>query len=143
LTAGAIQVTAPQAANQWIIPVGIATSATAAVINGAGSSTAVKITSSVLEGLYTDVQTYNSNSTMTNANSVALVSASGGVVTITIPTAATNRGKVFNIKKTDSSANGVIISPVAGTIDGSATKTLAFQYDSLMLVSDGSNYFLI
>jgi len=143
LTAGAIQVTAPQAANQWIIPVGIATSATAAAINGAGSSTAVKITSSVLEGLYTDVQTYNSNSTMTNANSVALVSASGGVVTITIPTAATNRGKVFNIKKTDSSLNGVIISPVSGTIDGTATKTLAFQYDSLMLVSDGTNYFLI
>lgn len=143
--AGAIQVTAPQAANQWIIPVGIATSATTATINGAGSATAVKITSSVLEGLYTDVQTYSSNSTMTNANSVALVSASGGAVTITIPSASSpsNKGKVFNIKKTDSSANGVIISPVAGTIDGSATKTLAFQYDSLMLVSDGSNYFLI
>jgi hypothetical protein len=141
--AGGIQVTAPIAANQWIIPVGIATSATAAAINGAGSSTAVKITSSVLEGLYTDVQLYSSNSTMTNANSVALVSASGGVVTITIPTAATNRGKVFNIKKTDSSLNGVIISPVSGTIDGTATKTLAFQYDSLMLVSDGTNYNLI
>jgi hypothetical protein len=141
--AGGIQVTAPIAANQWIIPVGIATSATAAVINGAGSSTAVKITSSVLEGLYTDVQLYSSNSTMTNANSVALVSASGGAVTITIPTASTNRGKVFNIKKTDSSLNGVIISPASGTIDGSATKTLAFQYDSLMLVSDGTNYFLI
>jgi hypothetical protein len=142
-SAGAIQVTAPIAANEWIIPLGIATSANTAVINGAGSATAVKITSSVLEGLYTDVQLYSSNSTMTNANSVALVSASGGVVTITIPTAATNRGKVFNIKKTDSSLNGVIISPASGTIDGTATKTLAFQYDSLMLVSDGTNYNLI
>lgn len=143
--AGGIQVTAPIAANEWIIPVGIATSATTATINGAGSATAVKITSSVLEGLYTNVQAYSSNSTITNANSVALVDASGGAVTITIPSASSpsNRGKVFNIKKTDSSLNGVIISPVAGTIDGSATKTLAFQYDSLMLVSDGSNYFLI
>lgn len=142
-TAGGIQVTAPIAANEWIIPVGIATSTTAATINGAGSATAVKITSSVLEGLYTNVQAYSSNSTITNANSVALVDASTGVVTITIPTAVTNKGKVFNIKKTDSSLNGVIISPAVGTIDGSATKTLAFQYDSLMLVSDGANYFLI
>lgn len=141
--AGGVQVTAPIAANQWIIPVGIATSTTTAVINGAGSSTAVKITSSVLEGLYTDVQSYSSSSIMTNANSVALVNASGGAVTITIPTAVTNKGKVFNIKKLDSSANGVVISPAAGTIDGAATKTLAFQYDSLMLVSDGTNYYLI
>lgn len=140
---GGVQVTAPIAVNQWVIPVGIATSATTAVINGAGSSTALKITSSIVDGLYADVQSYSANTTITNANSVVFVSASGGAVTITIPAATGNKGKIFNIKKTDSSLNGVIISPVSGTIDGAVTKTLAFQYDALMLASDGSNYYLI
>jgi len=155
LAAGGIQVTAPQAANQWIIPVGIATSATAAAINGAGSSTAVKITSSVLEGLYTDVQSYSttivptpiSSAVMTNANSVALVDATLGAFTVNLPATSSpnNRGKVFNVKKIDSTSNAVTIAIVSGggNIDGTATKTLAFQYDSLMLVSDGTNYQLI
>jgi hypothetical protein len=155
LAAGGIQVTAPQAANQWIIPVGIATSANAAAINGAGSSTAVKITSSVLEGLYTDVQSYSttivptpiSSAVMTNANSVALVDATLGAFTVNLPATSSpnNRGKVFNVKKIDSTSNAVTIAIVSGggNIDGTATKTLAFQYDSLMLVSDGTNYQLI
>lgn len=133
--------TAPLAVNQWIIPVGVALSANKMAINGAGSATAVKITSTVVDGLYADVQTYSANTTLTNANSVVLVNASAGSRTITLPAPA--RGKIFNIKKIDSSLNAVVISPPSGTIDGSATKSLAFQYDSLMITSDGTNFFLI
>ena len=138
---GGLQTSAPVAVNQWVVPVGIATSATSLVVNGAGSSTAVKVTSTIVDGLYADVQSYSSSTVLTNANSVVLVSASGGAVTITLPAPA--RGKVFNIKKTDSSLNAVTISPPSGTIDGAASKSLAFQYDSLMITSDGTNFFLI
>ncbi len=142
-SAGAIQVTAPQAANEWIIPLGIATSANTAVINGAGSATAVKITSSVIEGLYANVLSVSASTVVTNAPSVVLVNASSGPITITVQNATTNNGKVYNIKKTDSTLNAVTIATGGGNIDGTATKTLAFQYDSLMLVSDGTNYQLI
>jgi hypothetical protein len=142
-SAGAIQVTAPQAANEWIIPLGIATSANTAVINGAGSATAVKITSSVIEGLYANVLSVSASTVVTNAPSVVLVNASSGPITITVQNATTNNGKVYNIKKTDSTLNAVTIATGGGNIDGTATKTLAFQYDSLMLVSDGTNYYLI
>jgi len=142
-SAGAIQVTAPQAANEWIIPLGIAISANTAVINGAGSATAVKITSSVIEGLYANVLSVSASTVVTNAPSVVLVNASSGPITITVQNATTNNGKVYNIKKTDSTLNAVTIATGGGNIDGTATKTLAFQYDSLMLVSDGTNYYLI
>lgn len=142
---GDIQTTAPIAVNQWIIPIGIATSTTAAVINGAGSSTAVKITGSVLQGLYADVLSVSANTLVTNANSVVLVNASGGTVTITVPSASSpsNIGKIFTIKKTDSSANAVTIATLGGNIDGVATQTLPLQYDSFMFVSDGTNYNII
>jgi hypothetical protein len=138
---GGFMMTAPIAANQWIIPVGIAVTSSILSINAAGSSTAVKITSEVVDGLYADVQTYAVNTTITNANSVVLVNASAGARTITLPAPA--RGKIFNIKKIDSSLNAVTISPPSGTIDGEASKSLAFQWDSLMITSDGTNFFLI
>lgn len=141
VTPGGLTATVPSAANQWIIPVGIAKDASTLIINAAGSSTAVKITSSVVDGLYADVQSYSANTTLTNANSVVLVNASGGSRTITLPTPT--RGKIFNIKKTDSSLNTVVISPPSGTIDGAATKSLAYQWDSLQITSDGTNFYLI
>jgi hypothetical protein len=143
-TPGGVVNVAPSAANQWVVQVGIAKSAFSLILNGAGSATAVKITSEVTENLYADVQTYSVNTTLTNANSVVLVNASGGSRTMTLPTPTTNRGKIFNIKKIDSSLNTVILAaPMGVTIDGSATRTLSNQYDSIMAVSNGTNYFLI
>lgn len=144
ITPGALTNVAPSAVNQWVVPVGIASSASKLVINSAGGSTAVKITSEIVDGLYADVQTYSVSTTLTNANSVVLVNAAGGSRTMTLPTPATNRGKIFNIKKIDASLNTVIIAPPVGvTIDGTSTKTLNYTYDSLMIVSNGTNYFLI
>lgn len=140
-TPGDLQTTSPTLAGQWIVPVGVATSATTMAVNGAGSSTIVKITSEADPFVYTSVVAVSSNTTLTTGSSVVLVNATGGVRTITLP--APTSGKIVHIKKTDSSLNGVIISPPTGTIDGAASKTLAFQYDSLTIVSDGTNFFII
>jgi hypothetical protein len=144
LTPGALTNVAPSAVNQWVVPVGIASSASKLVINSAGGSTAVKITSEIVDGLYADVQTYSVSTTLTNANSIVLVNAAGGSRTMTLPTPTTNRGKIFNIKKIDASLNTVIVAPPVGvTIDGAANRTLTNPYDSIMAVSNGTNYFLI
>lgn len=87
------------------------------------------------------VNSYSSNQVLTSANSVVLVNATSGAITITLP--APSSGKTLFIKKTDSSANAVTISAPSGTIDGAASKSLSGQYDALTIVSDGTNFFII
>jgi hypothetical protein len=90
-----------------------------------------------------DIQTYTVNTVLTSYNSIVLVNASGGPRTMTLPSPSSVRGAVINIKKIDSSLNAVTISPPSGTIDGAASASLAFQWDSLMITSDGTNFYLI
>jgi len=67
--------------------------------------------------------------------------ASAGALTISLPTASGITGKAYLIKKVDSSANAITIDPYGTeTIDGAATVTLASQYDSVIVVSDGTNW---
>jgi len=67
--------------------------------------------------------------------------ASAGAFTVSLPTASGIKGKAYLIKKVDSSANAVTIDPYGTeTIDGAATITLASQYDSVIVVSDGTNW---
>jgi len=140
-TPGATQASSPTLAGQWVVPLGVATSASTLTVNAAGSATAVKITSEVDPIVYTSIVTVSSNTTLTNGYTAVLVNASAGTRTITLP--APTSGKVFHIKKIDSSLNAVTISPPSGTIDGAASKSLASQYSSLTIISDGTNFFLI
>lgn len=91
------------------------------------------------------VETYlssvSTSVTLTESGKVALINASTAPVTVTLP--APKNGLMINIKKIDSSTNAVIIAPASGTIDGAANKPIYFQYDSLTVTSDGTNYFLI
>jgi microcystin-dependent protein len=68
------------------------------------------------------------------------VDATGGAVTITLPTAATaGDGGQLYVRKTDASANAVTIQTVgADTIDGSSTATISSQYAAEGIVSNGS-----
>lgn len=133
--AGKYTSTVPSSAGQWIIPVGIAVSSTEIIINGAGSATAVKLTSESDPFVYAAVSRVTSSTTLVAGNSVVLVDASAGAVTITLPSPI--NGKIFTIKKVDSSANAVTIDPTgATTIDGLSSKTIASQYDSYSIVGD-------
>jgi len=70
--------------------------------------------------------------------------SSGGTFTLTLPTAVGNDGKLFHIKKIDSSANAVTIDgATTETIDGAETITLDVQWHSLTIVSDGANWLII
>ncbi len=70
-----------------------------------------------------------------------LADASGGAFTITLPSVGDSEDVWINIKKTDSSANAVTVSPgVSGLIDGASTQTLPTQYDAIDLYCDGSTW---
>lgn len=84
----------------------------------------------------------NFNVLTTQAGSVFEVDASSGSVNATLPLAAdATNGFEITIKKTDSSANAVTIDGNgAETIDGATTQTLSNQYDSMILVCDGTEW---
>jgi len=70
-----------------------------------------------------------------------IVDASGGAVTITLPEISNcGEGRIIRIVKIDSSANAVTIScSGTDTIEGSASITLANQYDKALLQTINSS----
>jgi hypothetical protein len=71
---------------------------------------------------------------------VNLCTAGSGGITLTLPSASGNTGKIIYIKKIDAGAGNVIIS---GTIDGGSQKILYYQYESMTVVSNGTSWYII
>lgn len=72
------------------------------------------------------------------------VNATGGAKTVTIPLASTNKGMIVTIKKTDVSGNAVTVARTStDTFDGATSISLAAQYDSSTIYSDGSNWWIM
>ena len=88
-----------------------------------------------------NVRSVSAATTLTENDDVLKVDTTGGSVTVTLPDAALNRGKVFFVKKMVA-ANNVVLDP-ADTIDGAASNTFATQYQTLMVVSDGTNWLIV
>jgi hypothetical protein len=75
---------------------------------------------------------------------VVLADAPVGQVSIHLPAVADNVDRMITVKKIDSTSNGVVLNPNASeTIDGSTTKTLAVQYASLTIISDGDEWHIL
>lgn len=67
-----------------------------------------------------------------------LVDSSGGDVTLTLPLASTMTGKSLFFKKTDASANSMIVlANVADLIDGEVSVESDAQYDGLLMIASG------
>lgn len=82
--------------------------------------------------------------TILNTDRVITANAAGGAFTLTLPTASGINGRVLQIKKIDSTINVVTIDGNSSeTIDGSLTKKLCTQYESITLVSDGTNWLVL
>lgn len=83
------------------------------------------------------------NVTATDGIYAALCNCTSNNITVNLPTAAGNTATLM-IKKTDSSTNTVTVDGNgAQTIDGGTTAVLAVQYESITLVSDGSNWSIV
>lgn len=71
-----------------------------------------------------------------------LVIASGAGTTITLPSAATSRGRTLRVKRNDAT-NSVTVNTAAGLIDGASTVTLSTNKETLSVISDGTGWFRI
>ena len=75
------------------------------------------------------------------SESVILVDASSGAVTINLPAASGLSGREYTVKKIDSSTNIVTVDANGGeTIDGVLTKLLYTENESVAIICDGTNW---
>lgn len=84
----------------------------------------------------------NSDTALDDTDFTVLVNALSNPVTISIPDANVSEGRVYNVKKIDGSNNDVIIES-DDDIDGSTNAVISEQYDSYMLQSDGTGWWII
>jgi hypothetical protein len=107
------------------------------VTNGSGSIT---IASSGAESLVTKTSAY----TATATDYTILANATSAAFSVTLPTAVGANGKLYIVKKVDSSANAVTVATTsAQTIDGASTYVMGYQYQSVTVQSDGANWFIV
>ena len=72
---------------------------------------------------------------------IVLVDASGGAVTVTLPTPSS--GARVRVKKIDASTNTVTVSPSGTeTIDGASSHSISQQYETYEYVSDGTDWYV-
>jgi hypothetical protein len=129
-----VQAAASQTANlqEW-------QNSSASVLASVGPDGAAKFT-----GFSIAITSKTANYTATVNDSVILCDATSAGFTITLPASATNTGRKYVIKKTDTSANTVTIDGNASeTIDGATTVNIGTQYQSITIVCDGSNWWII
>lgn len=97
-----------------------------------------------LDALILESVPKSANYTATDEDSTILVDASGGVVTISLPPAADVVGIVYTVVKIDSSTNAVVLDPDGvETINGVATQSIAKQWASAQIQSDGTAWHII
>ncbi|HSX28214.1 MAG TPA: hypothetical protein VLF60_02080 [Candidatus Saccharimonadales bacterium] len=88
--------------------------------------------------------TKTSNYTVSTTDTIVFANATTGNVTISLPTASSNAGYRFYIKRIDSSGNTCSVARTGtDTIDGATSISLDIQYMSLTVASDGSAWYII
>jgi hypothetical protein len=82
--------------------------------------------------------------TIATSDDIILADTTSAGFTLTLPTASGNTGKIFEIKKIDSTNNIVTIDGNGSeTIDGDTTKKLATQNEAVTITSDGTNWVVL
>ena len=85
---------------------------------------------------YLNISTVTAETTASNAD---VILCSGGSYTVNL----TEKDRAIIRVKNIDSGNTITIQGLSGTIDGSANTTLTVQYESMTLVSDGSNWYIV
>jgi hypothetical protein len=78
------------------------------------------------------------------SDTVIFCNATGGNMTVTLPSAASHTGRKITVKRTNTTVNTVTVGSAAGTIDGSASYIIpGGTLNSITVVSDGTNWYIV
>lgn len=92
-------------------------------------------------GTETAVRTIKASYSATTQDHTILCDASASRLTVTLPSARINRGKVYVVKKIDASTNIATVATYGGeSIDASSSIALNNPYQRIVIQSDGSNW---
>jgi len=98
----------------------------------------------IKQGLTKSLDSISGATTLDDTHHTVIGDATSAAFTVTLPAATSNSGRVYVIKKIDSSANVVTVDGNASeTIDGATTHALSSQYDFVRIQCDGSNWHII
>lgn len=90
------------------------------------------------------IKTVASDYTMSWLDSTILGDAGGGAITVTLPDPTIVKNEILTVKKIDSSTNVVTVAQNGSeTIDGATSVDLTGQYDSIRVVSGGTNWWKV
>ena len=79
-----------------------------------------------------------------NSDNIIFCNATGGNMTVTLPSAVTFASRTITVKRTNITANTVTVGSAAGTIDGAASYIIpGGTLNSITVVSDGTNWYII
>lgn len=92
----------------------------------------------------TPIRTVTAAYTAQRHDHTILVDATSAAVTVTLPPAELVKGKVLVVKKIDSSVNAVTIDGYSSeTIDGATTMALSTQWNSTMIQSNATAWYVL
>ena len=81
--------------------------------------------------------------TIVSNDDIVLCNAASASFTVTLPAAADYTGKMFWIKKIDSTANTVTVDGAGSeTIDDGTTAVIRNQYEAINVISDGTEWWI-
>jgi hypothetical protein len=107
------------------------------------SATNISISATASSAMNFGVSTTTVSLILTSSNSVVLGDASARNISVTLPASSANLGKIFFIKKIDTSGNVVTITGSASdTIDQEVNQPLSVQDQSATIISDGSTWYV-
>jgi len=89
-------------------------------------------------GLVSTYRTADADTAILPSDSLLMVDATDGPVTVTLPSAASVAGRSFTVKKIDASGNAVTLDAGSETIDGSSTLAISAQWDASTIQSIGT-----
>jgi len=95
-------------------------------------------------GMIVSVTSITADYTVLATDAIILADATAGQITVTLPTAVGIEGRVYMIKKTDSSSYKVIIEGNGTeTINNELSQELLFEGDAPQMASDNANWHFV
>lgn len=90
------------------------------------------------------ITTKTATYTATATDYTILCNNTAGTININLPAASGCTGRIYVVKKISGAGNNVVLDGNASeNIDGITTRTLTIQFESVMIQSDGSNWFIL
>ena len=99
---------------------------------------------SPIGGVYHDYTNVSSNYNVSTTDHLIFIDTSGGAVEIELPTASGVGGKEYIIKNVGGNNDITITTSIEGeTIDGEDSFIIHFNYESITLTSNNTNWFIV